>query len=106
MVYLNVVNMIVVPNHKKNGDYYKNPSLTYFTNELWLQEKWSNKKLLLEIKCVNIMYPNVENMIVVPITKRMEIITSIQVSPISRMNNNDKENGGKKSFSRQTNASI
>ena len=44
------------------------------------------------------MYPNVENMIVVPIRKRMGIITSIQACLISRMNVNYKENGEKKSF--------
>ena len=34
----------------------------------------------------------------VPITKRMEIIMSIQVCLISRMNFHYKENGGKKAF--------
>ena len=45
------------------------------------------------------MYPNVENMIVVPVTKRMKIITSIQVCLISQMNINYTKNGGKQSFS-------
>ena len=40
-----------------------------------------------------------ENIIVMPIGKRMEITISIQVCLISRMNTNYKENGGKKSFS-------
>ena len=44
------------------------------------------------------MYPNEENMIVVPITKRMEIIMSIQDYLSSRMKVNYKENGGNKSF--------
>ena len=44
------------------------------------------------------MHLNVENMIVVPIPKRMEIIMSIQVSLILRMNLNYKENGGRKAF--------
>ena len=44
------------------------------------------------------MYRNVENMIVVPITKRMEIIMSIQVSPNSRMNFNCKEMVERKGF--------
>ena len=39
-----------------------------------------------------------ENMIVVPITKRMEIIMGIQVCLISRINFDYKENGGKKAF--------
>ena len=39
-----------------------------------------------------------ENIIVMPITKTMEIIMSIQVCIISRMNFDYKENGGKKAF--------
>ena len=45
------------------------------------------------------MYPNVENMNAVLITKRIEIIMDIQVCPISRMNFEYKENDGKKGFS-------
>ena len=44
------------------------------------------------------MYPNVESMIVVPITKIMEIILNIQVYLISQMNFDYEENGGKKLF--------
>ena len=44
------------------------------------------------------MYPNKENMIVVPITKRIEIIVSIHVCLILQVSINYKENGGKKSF--------
>ena len=44
------------------------------------------------------MYPNVENKIVMPITKGMEIIKSIQVCLISLKNFDFKENGGKKLF--------
>ena len=47
---------------------------------------------------ISIVYPNVENMIVVPIRKRMEITMSIDVCLISRINFDYKENGGKKSF--------
>ena len=43
-----------------------------------------------------------ENMIVVLITKRIEIIMSIQVCLTSQMNFDFKENGGKKSFSRKS----
>ena len=46
----------------------------------------------------NIMHPNAENMIIVPITKRMEVIMSIQVCHISWININYIENGGKNSF--------
>ena len=41
------------------------------------------KKFFFQIQSINIMYPNKENMIVVPITKRMEIIMSTQVFFIS-----------------------
>ena len=44
------------------------------------------------------MYPKGKNMIVMPITKRMEIIMSIQVCLISRMNISYKENGEKNAF--------
>ena len=44
------------------------------------------------------MYPNMENMIVRPITKRTEIVMSVQVCPISLINIDYKENGGKKAF--------
>ena len=43
------------------------------------KEKWQKEKLFLQIQSINITYPNEENMILVPITKRMEIIMSIQV---------------------------
>ena len=64
------------------------------------------EKLFLEIQSINIMYPNVENLVVVPKMKRMEIIMSIQVCLISRMNINYSKNGGNKSFSCQTKTSI
>ena len=44
------------------------------------------------------MYPKGENMIMVPIRKRMKIITSILVCLISSLNFDYKENGLKKSF--------
>ena len=44
------------------------------------------------------MYPDVDNIIIVPTTKRMEIIISIQVCLISRMNFDYEENDGNKSF--------
>ena len=56
------------------------------------------KKAFLQIQSINIVYPTVENMIVVPITKIMEIMMSIQVCLISRININYEENGGKKAF--------
>ena len=44
------------------------------------------------------MYSNVENMIAMPITKRMEIAMGIQLCHVSWMNFDYKENGGKKAF--------
>ena len=56
------------------------------------------RKLFLQIQRIYIMYPNEEDMIAVPITERIEFITSIQVYPISRMSINYKEKGRKKRF--------
>ena len=56
------------------------------------------KKSFLQIQSINIVYPNNENMIVVPITKGMEIIMTIQVCLISRISFDYTKNGGKKSF--------
>ena len=44
------------------------------------------------------MFPNVENMIVAPIMKRMEIVMTIEVSFISWMNINYKEIVERKAF--------
>ena len=56
------------------------------------------KKAFLANPMINIVYPKVEKMIIMPITKRTEINMSIQVCLISLMNFNHKENGGKKAF--------
>ena len=74
IMYLNVENMVVVSNHKKNGDYYENASLTYFTNELWLHENLKKQKLFLQLLSLNIIYPNGEHMIVVPIKKEWRLL--------------------------------
>ena len=63
-----------------------------------IRRKMVEKKLFLQIRSINIMYPNVENMFVVSITKRMEIIMCAQVCLISWRNFDYKENGGKKAF--------
>ena len=55
-------------------------------------------KLFLLIQSINNVYTNVENMIVVLITKRMEIIMNIQLCLISQMNFDYKENAGKKAL--------
>ena len=56
------------------------------------------EKLFLQIQSINIMYLNEKNMIVVPITKKMEVAMSIQVCLISQINTDYDENGGKKVF--------
>ena len=56
------------------------------------------ERLFLGIQSINFVYPNMENMIVVPITKIMEIVMSIHVHLISRMNFNYTESGVKKAF--------
>ena len=56
------------------------------------------RKLFFQIRSINNVYPNVENMIVVPITKRMEIIMCIHVCLNSRMNFDYMKNGEKKAF--------
>ena len=44
------------------------------------------------------MYPNMQTIIVVPITKRIDIIMRIEVCLISQINFDYKENDGKKAF--------
>ena len=56
------------------------------------------RKPFLQNQSINIVYPIMENLIAMPITKRMEIVIGIQVSFISRMNFVYKEKGGKKAF--------
>ena len=58
----------------------------------------AERKLFLQIQSINIIYPNVENMIAMPITKKKEIVTGIQVCLILWMNFDYKKNGGKKAF--------
>ena len=93
-------------NNKRNGVYYKYQSLCQFRDKLSLSGKWWKEKLFLQIKSINIMYPNKVNMIAVPKTKRMEIITSIEVLLISQINFDYNENGVKKSFSCESKAPI
>ena len=68
---------------------------------LWMNIDYTEsggKKTFLANPSINIMYPNVANIIVVPITKIMEIVMSIHVCLISRMNFYYIESGGKKAF--------
>ena len=49
-------NMIIVPNRKKNGDYYK--------------ENGGKKSFSLESQSINIMHPYADNLVVVPKHKK------------------------------------
>ena len=57
-------------------------------------------------RSINIMHPNGGNMFMMANRKAMEIIASIHVSFIWWLNFDSKENGAKKSFSRETKAWI
>ena len=74
IVYPNEENMIVVPRTKRITIVM---SIQDYLIHGWMLDtrKMVERKALLQIQSINIMYPNVENMIIVPITKRMEIIT-------------------------------
>ena len=56
------------------------------------------RKLFLQIQNINNVHPNVENMIVIPKTKRMEIVKSIQVCLILQINVDYTKNGEKTAF--------
>ena len=105
-MYPNEENVFIVANLKKNGDYYENPTFSHLTKVIWFWGKWWKEKLLLPIQSFNIMCPNMESMIVVPIIKKIVIIMSIHVYPFWQMNFDYKENGGKRGFSFKTKASI
>ena len=64
------------------------------------------RKAFLANPKMNIVYPNETNMIVVTITKRIEIVTGFQVCLILWMNINFKEKGEKKSFSSKSKATV
>ena len=53
------------------------------------------RKAFLANQSINTVYPNEDNMIIVLITKRIEIVMSIQVCLISQKSFDYKENGGK-----------
>ena len=86
-------------NNKKNGDYYEYPCLSPFSNELWLKGEWWKEKLFLQIQRINIVYSIMENMIIVPITKKNGYCYQYQVCLISWVNIDCKENSWAKRFS-------
>ena len=65
-----------------------------------------NRCLCKLISIIDIVYSNEKSMIVAPKSKRMEIITSIQVCLIPGMTINYNRNGVMKSFSCKSKASI
>ena len=69
-------------NNKRNGDYLEYPSFSHFTMNVNYMESGGQKSFSCETKA-SILYPNERNLIGVPITKRMEVIKSIQVYPLS-----------------------
>ena len=105
IMYPKAENMIIVPIRKRREIIMSIQVYLISRMNFDYKENDRNKAFLANPKH-NIMYPNVANMIVVLISNRKGIIMSIQVCHISRMNLDYKENGGKKSFSCKSKASI
>ena len=70
IMYINDENLFMVPNHKKNKDYYANPFLSYLMDKLWFSGKMAEEMLLVWNQSIDIMYPNDENMFMVLNHKR------------------------------------
>ena len=96
-MYPNVENMIVMPTIERT-EITISIQVCLISRMNFDYTKKGGQKVFLANPKINIVYPNVENMIVMPITKRMEIVMSVQVCLISRINIDYKENGGKKAF--------
>ena len=64
-MYPNMENIIVVPNNKKNGNYYGNPSLSHF------KENSGKKPFIAKLKH-HIMHPSEKNMFIVPNQKNRD----------------------------------
>ena len=93
----NVENIIVMPITKRMKIVMR--TQVYLISKMNFDyEKNGGKKAFLANPKHQIKYPNGENMFVMLITKRTEIVMSIQVCLISWMNFNYEENGGKKAF--------
>ena len=104
IIYPNVENKMVLIT--KRMEIIMRPKFVSFLEWSFIRRKMVERKLFLQIRSINMVYPNVENLIVVPITKRIEIIKCIHVCLISRMNFDYTKNGWKKSFSCKSKASI
>ena len=105
-MYPNEENIVVMPITKRMGIIMSILVCLISRMNFDYKDNGEKKKLFLQIQSINIVYLNVENMLVVPITKRMEITIRIQVCLISQMNFDYEENEGKKSFSCKSKASI
>ena len=55
----------MVPNHEKNGDYYKNPHLPHCQMNFTCKEN-GVKKSFLNKQSINVICPNEENKFMVP----------------------------------------
>ena len=105
MMYPNVDNMIVMP-ITKGREIIVSIQVCVISWMNFDYKENGGKKLFLQIQSLNIVYPNVENMIVVPMIKRMEIIMSIHICLIRWMNFGYKENARMKGFSCKSKVSI
>ena len=92
----NVENMMVQPITKRMKIIMS--KFVSFHGRTLIARKMVEIKLFLQIQSINVVYPNVDNMIAKPTTKRKETIMSIQVCLLSLMNFDNMENGGKKAF--------
>ena len=54
--------------NKKNGDYNKYPSLSHSRMNFDYKKNYGKKSFSCKIQSINIMYPNVETMVLGPIT--------------------------------------
>ena len=97
IIYPNVQNMIIVFITKR-FEITMSIQVCLISRRNFIHAESGGKKAFLTNPSVNIVYPNVENMIVMPIAKRMDIVMSIHVCLISQMNFDYMKNGGKKAF--------
>ena len=78
LLYLNEDNVLIVPNHEKNKDYYENPSLKY-SRDLTLSLRKMVERVSFSAKPKQkVVYPIEEHVLWCLIIKGREIITRIQ----------------------------
>ena len=69
-MYPNEENVFIVANDKKSRGYCENLTLAQLTEKLWFLGKWQKEKLFLANQSIKTMYPNVENVFIVPNHKK------------------------------------